>query len=82
MPWVDVKDVPVIPDELIIGRAFRTESPLMVWADEAGAVGWIEGGGNPERTSRRLFRVRVEILEELEYVPPVAASLRPKGNPS
>jgi hypothetical protein len=64
------------PRELFIGKSHgEPVSHVSEAADRA--ILWYEKTRGP-----RLFRVRVEILEELEYVPPGEASLRPKGNPS
>jgi hypothetical protein len=64
------------PRELIIGKT-HGGAVSHVSDNEEQALRWFQNTRGPE-----LFRVRVEILEELEYVPPGEASLRPKGNPS
>jgi hypothetical protein len=78
MKWTDMRDVadPPVPDVLLIGA--RQGGPVIhVSERETDALAWMKNA-----RAGRLFRVRVEVLEELEYVPPGEPSLRPKGTPS
>jgi hypothetical protein len=59
-----------VPEELILGLT-RGEWPIQVWESATHAIHWV--GQDPAK--RRLWRVRVEVLAQLQYVPPGEASL-------
>lgn len=67
------------PDEVFIGMVPH-EWPLRIFASEAHASGWLNETGAPQGLAgRRLFRVQIVDAVEYEPVPPVPASIRPRG---
>jgi hypothetical protein len=62
------------PSTLILGMS-RNEWPVQAFTNEAHALVWI--GQDP--VVRRLRRVRVETIEELEFVPPSSPELKSRS---
>lgn len=59
-----------VPESLIIGLA-RDQWMVNSWEDEVHALTWLE----QDPSKRVLYRVKVEVLGELGYVPAVPARL-------
>lgn len=70
-----------IPDTILIGVT-RGKWPIKLFYDvENSAAEWLDQGNQiaDERGKRRVYRVRLEPIEELSYVPPVPARLSTKS---
>lgn len=63
-----------VPDELMIGVT-RGQWPLQLLYNEQSAADWLADTGHYPG-DRRVFRLRVEVIKELVYVPPVPAGLQ------
>lgn len=68
------RDGTTIPDTLLIGVT-ATEWIVQLFYEDGAAAKWLAEGSV---SRRHVFRVRVEPIEELKYVPPVPAALKPE----
>lgn len=67
-----------IPDELLIG-IIQTQWPIKIFYDDrTAAAEWLAEGSSEPGNRRRVYRVKLEPMEELTYIPPVPASLESK----
>lgn len=61
-----------MPDGLFLGTA-RDTLDVIAMTDEAVAMHWLAAA-----TNRQLWKVRVDVIHELVYVPPGTGSLVPR----
>lgn len=62
-----------IPDTLLIG-VIRSQWPIQLfYNDQQAAAEWLAQGA--DAADRRVFRVRLDVVEQLDRVPPVPARL-------
>lgn len=62
------------PETLILGM-HKGEWPVQAFVNEAHAIVWAD----KDPIQRRLRRVRLELIEELEFVPPSKPELRARS---
>lgn len=60
-----------IPDEMLIGVTRGDWSLKLFYGDEIAAAEWL----SHDAIKRRVYRVRIQPIQLLAYVPPVPASL-------